>query len=184
MDLTPLDVRKKKDDLRRTVRGYDPVQVDGFLDLVADRLDALVQEDVRLREQVKLYKERLAGFEERERALNEALIAAQELREEARLQADKQASLRLQEAGQRAEKLVEDARRVAEESERSLADLHSRRASFLRGMRSLLNRFLDEVSYEEARLQDTPDSEDRVDEPGAGAPDAAEGDAAEDTGHA
>jgi cell division initiation protein len=152
MDLTPLDVRKKKDDLRRTVRGYDPVQVDGFLDLVADRLDALVQEEVRLKEQVKLLRERLTGFEERDRALNEALIAAQELREEARQQADRQAGLRLREADQQAEKVVGDAKRAAEDSERALAELHTRRASFLRDMRSLLDRFLDEVSYEEARL--------------------------------
>ena len=152
MDLTPLDVRKKKHDLRRTVRGYDPVQVDGFLDLVSDRLDALVQEGVRLKEQVKVLSERLSGFEDRERALNEALIAAQELREEARQAADRQAGLRLREADQQAEKVVADARRAAEDSERALVDLHARRASFLRGMRSLLDRFLDEVSYEEARL--------------------------------
>ena len=63
MDLTPLDVRKKKDDLRRTVRGYDPGQVDAFLDLVADRLEAVVQEEVRLKEQVTLLRERLDGFE-------------------------------------------------------------------------------------------------------------------------
>lgn len=164
MDLTPLDVRKKKDDLRRTVRGYDAGQVDGFLDLVADRLDGLVQEEVRLKEQVKLLRERLTGFEERERALNEALIAAQELREEARQAADRQAGLRLREADQQAEKVVADAKRAAEDSERALADLHARRASFLRGMRSLLDRFLDEVSYEEARLAggevESPPSED------------------------
>ena len=159
MDLTPLDIRKKKDDLRRTVRGYDPGQVDAFLDLVADRLEAVVQEEVRLKEQVTLLRERLGGFEERERALNEALIAAQELREEARLQAEKQAGLRIQEADQQAEKLVSEARRLAEDSERALADLNARRASYLRGMRSLLDRFLAEVSYEEARLEGAPDPE-------------------------
>ena len=153
MDLTPLDVRKKKDDLRRTVRGYDPGQVDSFLDLVADRLEAVVQEEVRMKEQVTLLRERLGGFEERERALNEALIAAQELREEARLQAEKQAGLRIQEADQHAERVVSEARRSAEDSERALEDLHARRASYLRGMRSLLDRFLAEVSYEEARLE-------------------------------
>ncbi|MCK5482820.1 MAG: DivIVA domain-containing protein [Gemmatimonadetes bacterium] len=157
MDLTPLDVRKKKDDLRRTVRGYDPAQVDAFLDLVADRFEEAVQDEVRLKEQVTLLRERLGGFEERDRALNEALIAAQELREEARLQAEKQAGLRIQEADQQAEKLVGDARRSAEDSERALADLHARRASFLRGMRSLLDRFLAEVSYEEARLEGSPE---------------------------
>ena len=83
---------------------------------------------------------------------------AEELREEARLQAEKQAGLRIQEADQQAQKLVSEARRLAEDSERALADLNARRASYLRGMRSLLDRFLAEVSYEEARLQGAPDA--------------------------
>jgi len=165
MDLTPLDVRKKREDLRRTMRGYDPAQVDAFLDLVADRLEAVVQEEVRLKEQVTLLRERLTGFEERERALNEALIAAQELREEARLQSEKQAGLRLQEAEQQAEKLVGDARRATEDSERMLADLHARRASFLRGMRSLLQRFLQDVAFEEAQLAGSHDLTDAAPDP-------------------
>ncbi|MCL7971197.1 MAG: DivIVA domain-containing protein [marine benthic group bacterium] len=152
MDLTPLDVRKKKDDLRRTVRGYDPGQVDAFLDLVADRLESVVQEDVRLNEQLVHLRERLSGYEERERALNEALIAAQELREEARLQTEKQAGLRLQEADQEAARLVGDARRAVEDSERAFQELKARRAAFLREMRSILGRFLSEVDYEEERL--------------------------------
>ena len=40
IDLTPLEVRKKKGDFRRGLRGYDPPQVDDFLDIVADRLEA------------------------------------------------------------------------------------------------------------------------------------------------
>jgi cell division initiation protein len=169
MDLTPLDVRKKKDDLRRTVRGYEPGQVDAFLDLVADRLDSVVQEEVRLKEQVRLLRERLAGFEERERALNEALIAAQELREEARLQAEKQAGLRLREAEQQSERLLLNARTEVQDSERILSELHARRASFLRGMRSLLERFLDEVEHEEERLRRSPDAGEAAPEDSAAA---------------
>jgi cell division initiation protein len=172
MDLTPLDVRKKKDDLRRTVRGYDPAQVDGFLDLLADRLEEVVQEEVRLKEQVTQLRERLGSFEERERALNEALIAAQELREEARLQAEKQAGLRIQEADQQAERLVGEARRAAEDSERALEDLHGRRASFLRGMRSLLDRFLAEVSYEEEKLKGSREVAEEIEEPAEESQDA------------
>ncbi len=156
MDLTPLDVRKKKEDLRRTVRGYDPAQVDAFLDLVADCLDHLVLTEVRLTEQASMLRERLASFEERERALNEALIAAQELREEARFQAEKSADIRLQEADHEAKRLVGDARGAVDDSERLLADLHARRASYLRGMRSLLERFIEEVAYEEGRLAGVP----------------------------
>jgi cell division initiation protein len=153
MDLTPLDVRKKREDLKRVVRGYDQAQVDAFLDMVGDRLEELVQEEVRLSEQVTMLREQLKGFQDREKALNEALIAAQELREEARSQADKAADFRIQEAGQEAERMIEDARRAVESSQRSLDALHTQRASFLRGLRSMAERFLQDVSYEEERLE-------------------------------
>ena len=44
IDLTPLDVRKKKGDFRRAVRGYDTELVDDFLDMVAERLEELVKQ--------------------------------------------------------------------------------------------------------------------------------------------
>ena len=31
IDLTPLDVRKKRGDFRKMLRGYDPQEVDSFL---------------------------------------------------------------------------------------------------------------------------------------------------------
>ena len=43
IDLTPLDVRKKRGDFRKSMRGYDPQEVDTFLDLVAMRMEELVQ---------------------------------------------------------------------------------------------------------------------------------------------
>ncbi len=48
IDLTPLDVRKKKGDFRRVVRGYDPELVDDFLDMVAERLEEVVKQNVTL----------------------------------------------------------------------------------------------------------------------------------------
>ena len=84
IELTPLDVRKKREDFRRTMRGYDPEQVDVFLDLVAERFESLVEKETRLTEQVRMMSEQLRTFQERERALNDALVTAQELREDAR----------------------------------------------------------------------------------------------------
>ena len=83
IDLTPLDVRKKKEDFKRAVRGYDTEQVESFLDLAADRLEQLVGEERRLADRVTSLEDQLARYQEREQALNEALLAAQELREEA-----------------------------------------------------------------------------------------------------
>ena len=91
IDLTPLDVRKKRDDFKRAMRGYDPLQVDAFLDIVADRREELVQSEARLSEQVSGLREQLEVYRERDRALNDALVTAQELREDARVQAEQAA---------------------------------------------------------------------------------------------
>lgn len=152
MDLTPLDVRKKKDDFKRVVRGYEPAQVEAFLEMCGERLDELVQRDKRQQSEIAALRERLTAFEERERALNEALVSAQELREEARAQAEKSAELRLREAEQEAAAIRQRAGAATEAARRSLEDLKVRRAGFLRSLRGSLERFLGEIEQEEKRL--------------------------------
>lgn len=53
IELTPLDVRNKNEDLDRAWRGYSMVQVESFLDLAAERLEELVTEKKRLEERVE-----------------------------------------------------------------------------------------------------------------------------------
>jgi len=93
IDLTPLEVRKKKGDFRRVMRGYDAAPVDDFLDLVADRLDELVRENLTLTERVTRQEQQVSDYRERERALTEALVTAQEMREEIRRQTSQEADL-------------------------------------------------------------------------------------------
>ncbi|HSM07682.1 MAG TPA: DivIVA domain-containing protein [Gemmatimonadota bacterium] len=159
MELTPLDVRKKKDDFKRVVRGYEPSQVEAFLEMCGERLDELVQRDKRQQGEIAALRERLTAFEERERALNEALVSAQELREEARAQAEKGADLRLREAEQEAAAIRQRAEAATDAARRTLEELKVRRAGFLRSLRGSLERFLGEIEQEEKRLaaeDDTP----------------------------
>ncbi len=164
MDLTPLDVRKKKEDFRRVVRGYDPAEVDGFLDIVSDRLEDLVGREMRLREQSDLLREQLAAFQDRERALNEALVTAQELREEARAQAEKTADLRIRDAERQAEAIRRDADFAVQGARRGLDDLQVRRSSFLRSLRSTIEHFLAELEEAERRGTVVADAEEGVPE--------------------
>lgn len=153
MDLTPVDVRKKKEDFGRSVRGYDPSEVDAFLELVAERLEELTRENRSLRDRFSGLQEEVERYREREEALNEALVSAQELRSETRSQAEREADLRVREAESRAEEIRQEARREAEDVERRLEELRSRRAHFLRSFRSLLEGYLAEVEREQAGLQ-------------------------------
>lgn len=152
IDLTPLDVRKKKGDFRRSVRGYDPALVDDFLDLVAERLEELVKQNVALSERTQQLQEQIASFRDREKALNEALVTAQELREEARVQARREMELVRREAETEAERIREEGRRALDDITHEIHMLESRKLQFLRAFRSLLDRHLAEVEVEERRL--------------------------------
>ncbi len=152
IELSPLDVRKKQDDFARSLRGYDVDEVDSFLELVADRLEELVSENRRLTERVEALEDQLADYREREQALNEALLAAQELREEARNQAEKDAELRLEEAEAKAKEIVREARERADDLRRQIDDLRQRKDRFLHSLKGTLRRFSDELEVEEVRL--------------------------------
>lgn len=152
MDLSPLDVRKKKEDFQRVFRGYDTGQVDAFLDVVSDRLEELESEHRRLVERVETLEGQVADYREREKALNEALLTAQELREEARQQAERDADLKMKEARARAEEILQEARRGAEKARDELERLRREKEGLVHSLRGTLKRFADELEIEESRL--------------------------------
>jgi DivIVA domain-containing protein len=156
IDLTPLDVRKKKGDFRRAVRGYDTELVDDFLDMVAERLEELVKQNVALSERAEHLQEQVGSYREREKALNEALVTAQQLRSEARAQADREAELLRREAQSQATRIIEEGQRSYRELAREIETLQTRRRQFVRAFRTLLERYVAELEVEEARLDESP----------------------------
>lgn len=153
IDLTPLDVRKKKGDFRRGLRGYEPVVVDEFLDLVAERMEELVRENATLRERTSQLTQTVTTFREREQAMNDALVSAQQLREEFRSQASRDSELLLREAKADAARIVADAKRQALAAAESTRRVHAQRARFLRAYRTFMERQLSDVEQEEERVR-------------------------------
>jgi len=150
IDLTPLDVRKKKGDFAKGFRGYDPEEVDHFLELVAERLEEVVRENLALKERAGRLEERVQGQDGRERAVQEALVTAQALREEIQTQARREAELIRREAEAEANEIRGAADRAVLQRREDLQALHRGRDRFLRGMRTFLERELHAVEAEEA----------------------------------
>lgn len=160
--LTPLDVRNKRGDFRRGLRGYEPQEVDTFLELVAERLEAVVRENLQLRERAQALESQVAAQNERESAVRDALVTAQELRAEIRDQARREADKVVEDARTEARRLVAESEaevrmrlrgleRQADEAVHTVNELERRRLRFLRVFRQLLERELDVVEVEEAR---------------------------------
>jgi cell division initiation protein len=160
IDLTPLDVRKKRGDFKKGMRGYDAQEVDAFLELVAERMDALVRESMGLRERCDKLEDRVASLDGRERAVQEALVTAQSLREEIHDQARREAELIRREAEEESRRLKEEVLAEARRSEtevvrevenrrQEIRELERIRARFFHAYRALLERELDALGVRE-----------------------------------
>lgn len=171
IDLTPLDVRKKKGDFARAMRGYDQARVDEFLDLAAERMEELVRENTALAARLEGLASSVDQYRERERALNDALVSAQQLREDMRAQAEREAELILREARAEGDRIVEDAKRQVLTAAEALRRVQGQRTRFLRLFRALVERQLGEIEEEEGRFREPARPADNG-RPGPGAADA------------
>lgn len=145
--LTSLDVRRF--DFGRSLRGYDPAKVEQFRDQVAEELERLSRVNQDLDTKARSFHEQLRAFRERDKALNEALVTAQQLRAEVRDQAEREAQLVLKEAQAEGERIVETARAEVRRMEAELDALDRSRRTYLAQMRALLARQLSEVEASE-----------------------------------
>ncbi|MGE5750437.1 MAG: DivIVA domain-containing protein [Gemmatimonas sp.] len=145
--LTPIDVRRF--DFGRALRGYNAEKVEQFRDQVAEELERLGRVNADLDTKARSFHEQLRAFRERDKALNEALVSAQQLRAETREQAEREAQLLLKEAQAEAERIIEAARAEVRRMEAELDSLDRSRRTYLAQMRTLLARQLSEVEASE-----------------------------------
>jgi len=148
--LTPLDVRRY--DFGRALRGYNPARVDQFRDQVAEELERLSRINQDLDAKARSFHEQLRAFRERDKALNDALIAAQQLRDDVRGQAEREAQLIIREAQGEAERVVEAARVEVRRMEEELDNLDRSRRTYLAQMRTLIARQLSEVEASDSQV--------------------------------
>ena len=141
--LTPLDVRRYE--FGTSLRGYDKAAVDQFRARVADELEALTLKNQDLEAKARSFHEQLRAFRERDKALNDALISAQQLRGDIREQAEREGLLILREARAEGERIVADARAQVRALSSEVDALDRARRQYLAQMRILVERHLAEL---------------------------------------
>ncbi len=151
MGLTPLDVRKQQ--FRRVMRGADPDEVSVFLGLVASELETLIREHAVLTEQVTTLRARVEEYQQLERGLRDAVVAAQGVREEARRQAEREADVVLSKADLEAKARLRAAEGRVADLKRELAELRGERQNYLIRLRALIETHMRMVEASEARFE-------------------------------
>lgn len=145
--LTPLDVRRYE--FGKALRGYDPERVNQFRDQVAEELERLSRVNQELEAKARGFHEQLRAFRERDKAINEALVSAQQLRKDIREQADKESQLIIREARAEADRIIEDARQEVRRMEDQITSLDRARRAYLAQLRMVVERQLAEISAAE-----------------------------------
>jgi len=145
--LTALDVRRY--DFGNALRGYDRARVDQFREQVAEELERLTRQNQDLETKARNFHEQLKAFRDREKALNEALVSAQQLRGEIREQAEREAQLIVREAQQEAERQLVAVRDEMRRAQDDLQQILRTRRTFLSQLRNQLERQLSELNAAE-----------------------------------
>lgn len=148
MTLTPLDVQKAR--FPQKMRGYDPREVEEFLELVAEELAQRLGEIDRLQREVRYYQERLEQGERREHQLQETLVRAQKVADEITEAAEREARVIVREAEIAGDRIVRQATEQATKVEARIDELRIQRRELILKFRNTLD-LLNEVVSAEAR---------------------------------
>jgi cell division initiation protein len=152
MPIRPIDVRRKE--FKSGFRGYDPNQVDDFLDAVADEFERNYTENQRMREEVSSLRDRLQQFEDLEGSIRAALVhaeqasndlrrAATEEAEGIKQSAQREAEFTIREAQSRSHQMLADTSSRIERVQDSYTALQEAKRSFANDFRLLLKTFTD-----------------------------------------
>ena len=140
----------------RTLRGYDPVQVNAFLDQVIGQVEKMVSEgkvkDAKIRElknvelENKALREKLMQYERMENTLNKAILMAQKTSEQIKLNAIKESETILEDAKRNASRIVNESLLRAEKTEMEANMLKRNINIFKRRLRSIIEEQLEMVN--------------------------------------
>lgn len=134
MRMTATDIRQQQFAVR-LFRGFDPQEVDAFLEEMADDFEELIRENALLKEQLAALEEKGRNVEGREKTLQETLVTTQKIAEEFKENSRREAELILREAHLRAEKMMQDVR-----------EEHMKLSAEVGGLRRLRRQLAEEIT--------------------------------------
>src|SRR5262245_29749303 len=118
MNVSPLDLRQQQ--FRRTLRGFDPVEVTSLLLAAADDYEQALRQTDQLRQDLTRMEALRSEHREHERNLQNTLVTAQKLSDELKEQARAEAARIIREAEGRAALLFDQTQQRVDDIQREI----------------------------------------------------------------
>lgn len=150
--LTPADIRAQP--FRRALFGYDRVGVEEFRAQVIDALERLLRERATLEERLANFRDQLKAYRDREKAINDAVMMAQQLRKDTEDNVRRESQVTLGDARKKADDILVEARAAEERIRGDVETAQRQFSAYLAAFRQLLWRQLAELDALEEHERD------------------------------
>lgn len=156
MRITPLDIQQKQFPMK--FRGFDEEEVDSFLELIREEMEELLRENASMREDAKRLERQLKDYKNIETTLRDTLIATQQMVEEYKETAKKDAELIRKDAELKAEELIGEAQKKVIKIHEDISDLKGVRRHFKEEVRRLIESHMRMLDFDKEREEETPNA--------------------------
>ncbi|RMG72288.1 MAG: DivIVA domain-containing protein [Nitrospirae bacterium] len=149
MRITPMDIQQKQFPVR--FRGFDVEEVYAFLEVIREEMEDLLRENATLKEKLHQTEAQLQEYRDMENTLRETLMTAQQMVEDYKNNARKEAELIIREAELKADAIIKEAQEKMVKIHEDIVDLKGIRTHFKEELRRLIESHLRMLEFDDVR---------------------------------
>lgn len=147
MKLSPLELRQIS--FKKSFRGYSTLEVDIFIESLADDLEELLGKMADYKDQQDKQSKTISELEKTEGALTETLLMAQKAMENVKANAQEEGTLIIRQAEVRAQEITAEAVRRETQLQGEIMNLQRARGYLVEKIRGLIHSLEREIEWEE-----------------------------------
>ena len=155
MRITPLDIQQKQFPMK--FRGFDVEEVYAFLEVIREEMEELLRENANLKENVQRTEIQIREFKDMETTLRETLMTAQQMVEDYKMNARKEAELLIKEAVLRADEMIKESHEKVIKIHEDITDMKGIRRHFKEELKRLIENHLTMLNFDDKREREDSD---------------------------
>lgn len=152
MRITPLDIQQKQFPMK--FRGFDIEEVYGFLEIIREEMEDLLRENASLKENVQRLENQIKEYRDMETTLRETLLTAQQLVEDYKTNARKEAELLVREAELKADSVLKEAQEKVIKIHEDIVDLKGIRRHFKEEIKRMVESHMKMLEFDKEREEE------------------------------
>ena len=152
MRITPLDIQQKQFPMK--FRGFDIEEVYGFLEIIREEMEDLLRENASVKENLQRLENQIKEYRDMETTLRETLLTAQQLVEDYKTNARKEAELVVREAELKADSVLKEAQEKVIKIHEDIVDLKGIRRHFKEEIKRMVESHMKMLEFDKEREEE------------------------------